>query len=179
MNYKSAFVTNDNCYLSGFLTCGVGGIETLPLHRGIRDKAQVDVVACGDKGLRGLAAAQSTEDGRPIRVAVENLQVIVCTLLVLLDLKLAKQLRNMGDGDGGSDSVQCAISFQLIIIIITWILTILTRCPGVAVMSHVHSFLLGYLSGQLGLLRVPLGAWLLCSHSATETHERYYFKEKY
>lgn len=46
-------------------------------------------------------------------------------------------------------------------------LTILTLCPGVAVMSQVHSLRLGYLSGQLGLLRVPLGLWILCSHSAT------------
>lgn len=49
-------------------------------------------------------------------------------------------------------------------------LTILTRCPGVAVMSQVHSLRLGYLSGQLGLLRVPLGLWILCSHSAEDTH---------
>lgn len=49
-------------------------------------------------------------------------------------------------------------------------LTILTRCPGVAVMSQVHSLRLGYLSGQLGLLRVPLGLWILCSHSAGHTH---------
>lgn len=49
-------------------------------------------------------------------------------------------------------------------------LTILTRCPGVAVMSQVHSLRLGYLSGQLGLLRVPLGLWILCSHSAGDTH---------
>lgn len=49
-------------------------------------------------------------------------------------------------------------------------LTILTRCPGVAVMSQVHSLRLGYLSGQLGLLRVPVGLWILCSHSAGHTH---------
>lgn len=35
-------------------------------------------------------------------------------------------------------------------------LTSLTRCPGVLEMAHVHSFLLGYLSGQLGLVMVPL-----------------------
>ena len=39
-------------------------------------------------------------------------------------------------------------------------------------MSQVHSFLLGYLSGQLGLLRGPVGLWILCSHSATHTHAR-------
>jgi len=49
-------------------------------------------------------------------------------------------------------------------------LTILTLCPGVAVMSQVHSLRLGYLSGQFGLLRVPLGLWILCSHSAGHTH---------
>lgn len=35
-------------------------------------------------------------------------------------------------------------------------LTSLTRCPGVLETAQVHSFLLGYLSGQLGLVRVPL-----------------------
>lgn len=55
--------------------------------------------------------------------------------------------------------------------VFTWCtLTILTLCPGVAVMSQVHSFRLGYLSGQFGLLRVPLGLWILCSHSAGDTH---------
>lgn len=37
-----------------------------------------------------------------------------------------------------------------------WHLTSLTRCPGVLEMAQVHSFLLGYLSGQLGLVMVPL-----------------------
>lgn len=54
-------------------------------------------------------------------------------------------------------------------------------------MSQVHSFLLGYLSGQLGLLKVPVGLWILCSHSATGSEreserknirERRYNKEK-
>lgn len=35
-------------------------------------------------------------------------------------------------------------------------LTSLTRCPGVLETAQVHSFLLGYLSGQLGLVMVPL-----------------------
>lgn len=35
-------------------------------------------------------------------------------------------------------------------------LTSLTRCPGVLEIAQVHSFLLGYLSGQLGLVMVPL-----------------------
>lgn len=29
------------------------------------------------------------------------------------------------------------------------------RCPAVVVSAHVHSFLVGYLSGQLGLVMVP------------------------
>lgn len=33
--------------------------------------------------------------------------------------------------------------------------TSLMRCPGVVLMAQVHSFLLGYLSGQLGLVIVP------------------------
>lgn len=45
-------------------------------------------------------------------------------------------------------------------------LTNLTRWPGVALISHVHSFLLGYLSGQLGLVMKPFGLWIFCSHSA-------------
>lgn len=35
-----------------------------------------------------------------------------------------------------------------------------------ALISQVHSFLLGYLSGQLGLVMRPLGLWIFCSHSA-------------
>lgn len=35
-------------------------------------------------------------------------------------------------------------------------LTSLTRWPGVLEIAQVHSFLLGYLSGQLGLVMVPL-----------------------
>lgn len=34
--------------------------------------------------------------------------------------------------------------------------TILMRCPGVVVSAQVHAFLLGYLSGQLGLVMMPL-----------------------
>lgn len=37
-----------------------------------------------------------------------------------------------------------------------WQLTSLTLCPGVLEIAQVHSFLLGYLSGQLGLVMVPL-----------------------
>ena len=47
-----------------------------------------------------------------------------------------------------------------------------------AVMSHVHSLRLGYLSGQLGLLRVPVGLWILCSHSAGHTHTHTHRKLK-
>lgn len=35
------------------------------------------------------------------------------------------------------------------------LLTILIRCPGVVVSAQVHAFLLGYLSGQLGLVMMP------------------------
>lgn len=35
-----------------------------------------------------------------------------------------------------------------------------------ALISQVHSFRLGYLSGQLGLVMRPLGLWIFCSHSA-------------
>lgn len=47
-----------------------------------------------------------------------------------------------------------------------WYLTSFTRCPGVLEIAHVHSFLLGYLSGQLGLVMVPLVDVTLCSQPA-------------
>lgn len=34
--------------------------------------------------------------------------------------------------------------------------TILMRWPGVVVSAQVHAFLLGYLSGQFGLVMIPL-----------------------
>lgn len=49
-----------------------------------------------------------------------------------------------------------------------WLLTTFTRWPGVAEMSHVHSFRLGYLSGQLGLLIIPSAPLSLCSQPAWE-----------
>lgn len=49
-----------------------------------------------------------------------------------------------------------------------WLLTTFTRWPGVAEMSQVHSFRLGYLSGQLGLLIIPSAPLSLCSQPAWE-----------
>lgn len=49
-----------------------------------------------------------------------------------------------------------------------WLLTTFTRWPGVAEMSQVHSFRLGYLSGQFGLLIVPSAPLSLCSQPARE-----------
>lgn len=73
-------------------TCGVCGLETLPLHRGIRDEAEVHLVSRGDQLLRDLTATQSAQYGRRVAVPVERLQMVVCTLLVLLDLKLVEGL---------------------------------------------------------------------------------------
>lgn len=47
-------------------------------------------------------------------------------------------------------------------------LTSLTRCPGVLEMAQLHSFLLGYLSGQLGLVMVPLVDVTLWSQPAVQ-----------
>lgn len=68
------------------------GLEALPLHRGVGDEAQVHLVAGGDELLRDLTATQSTQDGRRVTVPIEGFQVVVCTLLVLLDLKLIEGL---------------------------------------------------------------------------------------
>lgn len=73
-------------------TCGVRGLETLPLHRGIRNEAEVHLVSCGDQLLWDLTATQSPQYGRRVAVPVERLQMVVCTLLVLLDLKLVEGL---------------------------------------------------------------------------------------
>lgn len=72
------------------LTCGVCRVEAFALHRSVGDEAEVNPVPRGDEGFGKLAAAETTQDGRLVRVAVEGLQVIVGTLLVLLDLELVK-----------------------------------------------------------------------------------------
>lgn len=69
------------------------GLEAFPLHRGVRDEAQVHPVGRGDELLGDLAAAQAAQDGRRVAVAVEGLQVVVGALLVLLYLKLSEALR--------------------------------------------------------------------------------------
>lgn len=68
------------------------GLESFSLHRGVGDEAQVHFVAGGDQLLWNLAAAQSTQNGCLVAIAVEGLQVVVRTFLVLLDLKLIKGL---------------------------------------------------------------------------------------
>lgn len=50
--------------------------------------------------------------------------------------------------------------------------TSLMRCPGVVLMAQVHSFLLGYLSGQLGLVMVPETDVTLWSQPAAGTTRR-------
>lgn len=50
--------------------------------------------------------------------------------------------------------------------------TSLMRCPGVVLMAQVHSFLLGYLSGQLGLVMVPETDVTLWSQPAVGTSRR-------
>lgn len=45
-------------------------------------------------------------------------------------------------------------------------LTIFTLWPAVDEMFHVHSFRLGYLSGQLGLIRVPSALLILYAQPA-------------
>lgn len=67
-------------------------MEALALHRGVRDEAEVYPVARRDERLRKLAAAETTQNGRLVRVAVEGLQVVVRAFLVLLDLELVERL---------------------------------------------------------------------------------------
>lgn len=67
-------------------------MEALPLHRGVRDEAEVHLVAGGDQGLGDLTAAQSTQDGCGVAVTVEGLEMIIRTFLVLLDLKFIEGL---------------------------------------------------------------------------------------
>lgn len=50
--------------------------------------------------------------------------------------------------------------------------TSLMRWPGVVLMAQVHSFLLGYLSGQLGLVMVPDTEVTLWSQPAVGTARR-------
>lgn len=67
-------------------------MEALALHRGVGDEAEVNPVARRDERLRKLAAAETTQNGRLVRVAVEGLQVVVRAFLVLLDLELVERL---------------------------------------------------------------------------------------
>ena len=73
-------------------TCGVCSLEALPLYWGVRNEAEVHLVAGGDQLLRDLTATQSTQDGCRVTVPVEGLQVVIRTFLVLLDLKLVEGL---------------------------------------------------------------------------------------
>lgn len=67
-------------------------LEALPLYRGVRNEAEVHLVACGDQLLRDLTATQSPQDGYRVTVPVKGLQMVICTFLVLLDLKLVEGL---------------------------------------------------------------------------------------
>lgn len=67
---------------------------------------------------------------------------------------------------GGGGEVHMAWRIKVSIQGAKWYLTSFTRCPGVLEIDHVHSFLLGYLSGQLGLVMVPLVDVTLCSQPA-------------
>lgn len=73
-------------------TCGVCGLKTLSLNRGIRDEAQIHLVPSGNQWLWNFTATQSSQDGCSVRVPVEGLQVVVGTLLMLLHLKLSERL---------------------------------------------------------------------------------------
>lgn len=53
--------------------------------------------------------------------------------------------------------------------------TILMRWPGVVVSAQVHAFLLGYLSGQLGLVIVPLTLLTVWSQPAAMYHYIYLY----
>lgn len=74
-------------------TCRVCRLKALPLHRGVRDETQVHLVSGGDQRLWDFTATQSTQDGCRVTVAVKGLQMVVRTLLMLLDLELAEGLR--------------------------------------------------------------------------------------
>lgn len=77
-------------------TCGVCGLEALPLYRGVRNEAEVHLVACGDQLLRDLAATQSAQDGCCVAVPIKGLQMVICTFLVLLNLELVEGLERRG-----------------------------------------------------------------------------------
>lgn len=48
-------------------------METLALHRSVRDEAKVNPVARGDEWFRKLATAEPTQNSSFVRVAVEGL----------------------------------------------------------------------------------------------------------
>lgn len=76
-------------------TCGVCSLKALPLHGRVRNEAEVHLVAGGDQLLWDLTAAQSTQDGRRVTVPVKGLQMVIRTLLMLLDLKLIEGLKKV------------------------------------------------------------------------------------
>lgn len=68
------------------------GLESSPLHRGVRIKAEKQAAARSHHGVWLLAAAETAEDWGQAVGPVVKLQVVIGTFLVLLDLKLVKRL---------------------------------------------------------------------------------------
>lgn len=81
------------------LTCGMSGLEAKPLYRGVGDEPEVHPVARGDQRFWEFAATQAPKDGCLVAVTVKGLQMVVGTLLVLLDLELAEGLKE-GEMEG-------------------------------------------------------------------------------
>ena len=73
-------------------TCAVHGLESSPLHRGVRIKPEKQAAARSHHRVWLLAAAETAEDRGQAVGPIVQLQVVVGTFLVLLDLKLVKRL---------------------------------------------------------------------------------------
>lgn len=77
-------------------TRAVHGLESSPLHGGVRIKPEKQAVARSHHGVWLLAATETAEDRGQAVGPVVQFQVVVGTFLVLLDLELIKCLGTEG-----------------------------------------------------------------------------------
>lgn len=70
----------------------MGGLKAFSLNRGIRNKPKKHLIPGSREGIWYLAATQSAKDWRLLCVSIKHFQVIICTFLMLLNLKLTEGL---------------------------------------------------------------------------------------
>ena len=129
-------------------TCSISGLEASLLHWVVWEKTQEHLVAAGHDRGGFFGATEASESWDAHVSPVVDLQMVVSTLQMSLHVDLVENLRAIWKN---SWLLYHEIMFQKKK---KWH-TSLMRWPGVVVRIQVQAFLLGYLSGQLGLLIFP------------------------